>query len=51
MNHTVQVKLIGNEIINYGWNKANLKDIESIELEDNFKVKKVNFKSNRGEKK
>jgi hypothetical protein len=44
MSHTVTIELIGNQTINVGDKEINIHDIACIEISDNYRVKKVEFK-------
>ena len=45
------VKLTGSETIKVGDKQIKIADIESIEIIDNYRINKIKFKSNKGERK
>jgi hypothetical protein len=45
------IKLTGNDVIKVNDKEVRLNDIEEIEIIDNYRINKVKFKTNRGEKK
>ena len=48
---TNTIKLTGNETIKVGDKEVKLADIDEMEIIDNYRINKVKFKSNRGERK
>ena len=47
MSHSVTITLTGNQIIEVGRKQVNIHDIQSIELTDNYRIKKVTFKKDK----
>lgn len=45
MSHSIQIMLIGNQIINIGEREVDIRNIASIEIGDNYRVKAVKFKN------
>lgn len=51
MSHSVTITLTGNQIIEVGRKQVNIHNIQSIEITDNYRIKKVTFKNDSGERK
>jgi len=48
---TKTIKITGSETIKVGDKEIKINDIDEMEIIDNYRINKVKFKSNRGEKK